>query len=107
MNAASWAETISPGSLIAIFGKNLAAGQASASASAPLPLTLAGTSVTINGVPAPLSFVSPGQINAQVPLSLTAPDHQIILAVVLVTTPAGSAGIQTGLASGAPGLFTA
>jgi len=105
VNAASWSETISPGSLIAIFGKNLAAGQASASA--PLPLTLAGTSVTINGVAAPLSFVSPGQINAQVPSSLTAPDRQIIAVGVLVTTPAGSAGIQTGLASGAPGLFTA
>lgn len=105
VNAASWSETISPGSLIAIFGKNLATGQASASA--PLPLTLAGTSVTINGVPAPLSFVSSGQINAQVPSSLTAPDHQIIAVALLVTTPAGSAGIQTGLASGAPGFFTA
>ena len=91
--------------MFAIFGSNLASEEATASA--PLPLTLAGTSVTINGIPAPLSFVSPGQINAEVPSSLTAPDHQIIAVAILVTTPAGSAGIQTGLASGAPGLFTA
>ncbi|HVV45999.1 MAG TPA: hypothetical protein VHC72_12375 [Bryobacteraceae bacterium] len=105
VNAASWSETISPGSLIAIFGSNLAAGQASASA--PLPLTLAGTSVTINGVAAPLSFVSPGQINAQAPWSLTAPDRNIIAVTLAVTTAAGSASIQTGLASAAPGFFTA
>jgi uncharacterized protein (TIGR03437 family) len=105
VNAASWSEIISPGSLIAIFGSNLAAGQASASA--PLPLTLAGTSVTVNGVAAPLTFVSPGQLDAQVPSSLTAPAHSIIAVTITVTTPAGSASIQTGLASGAPGLFTA
>jgi uncharacterized protein (TIGR03437 family) len=105
VNAASWSETISPGSLFSIFGSNLAARQASASA--PLPLTLAGTSVTINGIPAPLAFVSPGQINAQVPSSLTAPAHEIIAVALLVTTSAGSAGIQTGLASAAPGFFTA
>jgi uncharacterized protein (TIGR03437 family) len=91
--------------MFAIFGSNLAAGQASASA--PFPLALAGTSVTINGIPAPLSFVSPGQINAQVPSSLTAPAHSTIAVAVLVTTAAGSTGIQTGLASSAPGFFTA
>ncbi|HVW07219.1 MAG TPA: hypothetical protein VHC90_01480 [Bryobacteraceae bacterium] len=105
MNAASWSEPISPGSMIAIFGTNLAASPASASA--PLPLTLGGTSVTINGLPAPLSFVSPGQVNAQVPSSLTAPDRTIIAVAVAVTTAAGSVGIQTGLASASPGFFTA
>jgi len=105
VNAASWSGTISPGSLIAIFGSNLAAGQASASA--PLPYTLAGTSVTINGVPAPLSFVSPGQINAQVPTSLTGPGYTILAASVAVTTAAGLASMDTGFASGTPGFFTA
>jgi uncharacterized protein (TIGR03437 family) len=105
VNAASWSETLSPGSLIAIFGSNLAAQQASASA--PLPLTLAGTSVTVNGIPAPLVFVSPGQINAQTPWSLTAPDHMIDAVTITVTTPAGSASAQSALASGAPGFFTA
>jgi uncharacterized protein (TIGR03437 family) len=105
VNAASWSETISGGSLIAIFGSNLAAGQASASA--PFPLTLAGTSVTVNGIPAPLLFVSPGQINAQVPSSLTGPGYTILSATIAVTTAAGSANIQTGYSPGTPGIFTA
>ena len=33
----------------------------------PLPLDIAGVSATVNGVSAPLYYVSPGQINVQVP----------------------------------------
>src|SRR5258708_1004448 len=68
VNAASWSSPVAPGALIAIFGTNLANREQSAST--PLPFTLGGTSLAINGIPAPLAFVSPGQINAQVPSSL-------------------------------------
>jgi uncharacterized protein (TIGR03437 family) len=66
VNAASLAPLIAPGSLITIYGVNLAAGDATAP-SLPLPNALNGTSVTINGIPAPLIFVSSTQINAQAP----------------------------------------
>jgi uncharacterized protein (TIGR03437 family) len=63
--------TVAPGSLAAIFGSDLAASTVIAGA-VPLPTVLGQTSVTFNGIPAPLFFVSPGQINAQVPFTLSA-----------------------------------
>lgn len=59
-----------PGSLIAIFGENFSSTTTVATA-IPLPLTLDGVSVTVNGQGAPLLAVTPNQINAQVPWSLT------------------------------------
>lgn len=68
VNAASFVQgqTIAPGSLVAIFGNSLAP-QLAAADSVPLATSLANVSVTFNGIAAPLDFVSPGQINAQVP----------------------------------------
>jgi uncharacterized protein (TIGR03437 family) len=64
---------LAPGSIGQIFGAGLAAGTTQASfTSGRLPLSLGGTSVTIGGLEAPLYFVSPGQINAQVPFELPA-----------------------------------
>ncbi len=68
-NVASSQSAIAPGSLISIYGVNLAPS-AAAAISLPLPLSLNGTSVTINGIDAPLEFVSGGQINAQVPFEV-------------------------------------
>ena len=101
-NAASYsADAISPGSLISLFGSNLAAITASASA-LPLPMSIADTSVTINGVPAPLWYESPGQINAQVPWEIPAGPA----AVVVRTLGALSAAAQIAVQPAAPGLFT-
>lgn len=55
-----------PGGYVAIFGRGLADALAQAS-SLPLTTTLGGVSVTLNGEPLYLNFVSPGQINAIVP----------------------------------------
>ena len=66
VNAASYAQPIAPGSIVSIFGTNLAPAPARADHTL-LPTSLAGTSVTIGGIAAPLFYVSPGQINAQVP----------------------------------------
>jgi uncharacterized protein (TIGR03437 family) len=67
VNAAGFQAPVAPGSVIAIFGTNLAASNLSAP-SLPLPTTLGGTTVLVNGkLSAPLFYVSPGQINAQLP----------------------------------------
>jgi uncharacterized protein (TIGR03437 family) len=71
VNAASFAGTVAPGSLISIFGANLASGTATAS-SAPWPMKLGDTSVQVNGVGVPVYFISAGQINAQLPYEIAA-----------------------------------
>jgi uncharacterized protein (TIGR03437 family) len=61
---------LAPGSIVELYGSNLAprVGQPSA---LPLPATLEGVSVTVNGQAAPLFYVSPGQINIQVPFEVS------------------------------------
>lgn len=55
-----------PGGIISLFGSNLAP-EIGVAGNIPLERKLAGTSVRIGNVDAPLYFVSPGQINAQLP----------------------------------------
>src|SRR5438876_5231575 len=69
VNGASLQPPVAPGSVISILGTNLAASTAGSS-SVPLPTTIVGTSVLVNGTPAPLFFVSPSQINAQLPYEI-------------------------------------
>ena len=101
-NAASYATTaISPGSLISIFGSNLAGITASAP-SVPLPMSIADTSVTVGGVPAPLLFESSGQINAQVPWEVPAGSATVIVR----THGASSTAVNVTIQPAAPGIFT-
>jgi uncharacterized protein (TIGR03437 family) len=69
VNGASFTATISPGAIVSIFGADFASN-ALVAATAPLPTVLGETSVTFNGVAAPLFYVSNGQINAQAPFDL-------------------------------------
>jgi beta-glucosidase len=76
INAASFLGDIAPGSLVSLFGSNLADGTYSPSQllnssgayvnsfTSPAGNTV---SVSVNGTNAPLTFISPGQINFQVP----------------------------------------
>jgi uncharacterized protein (TIGR03437 family) len=68
VNSASFARPlqVSSGGLFTIFGRDLASGVHQPQ-SVPLPTELGGTTVLVDGVPAPLLYVSPGQINFQVP----------------------------------------
>ena len=107
VSAASYGQPVSPGSIVSIFGTNLADAVHSA-AWTPLPTNLGGTSVTIGGVSAPLFYVSPGQINAQAPTSLSVTYSAFTTANVVVTTGAGaSAPAAVSLYVEGPGVFTA
>ena len=66
VNAAGYGDQLAFGSIATIFGTNLSGGTFSASA-LPLPTTLGGTQVEIDGIPAPLIYVSPTQINLVLP----------------------------------------
>jgi uncharacterized protein (TIGR03437 family) len=109
VNAASLAlhpqfgAVVVPGAIVSLFGQNLAAS-AQAAAATPLPTSLAGTSVTVGGIPAPLFYVSPGQINLQVPRRT---NLYAQLVPVVVTTGAGSsAPVLVTVMLDAPGIFT-
>ncbi|MBZ5724688.1 MAG: Ig-like domain repeat protein [Acidobacteriia bacterium] len=65
-NAFSFQSNFAPGMLMSVYGTQLSSATRQASA-LPLPLTLSGVSATVNGVTAPLWFVSPGQLNIQIP----------------------------------------
>ncbi len=101
-NAASFAlGPTAPGGLFTIFGANLASSSLSAEQS-PWPTVLDGVSVRVNGEPAPLFFVSPAQINAQLPYA-AAPGE----ARVEVAGPRGASGIEfAAVAESAIGVFT-
>jgi uncharacterized protein (TIGR03437 family) len=65
-NGASFRQSYAPGALVSVFGTQLAPAIGKA-VRVPLPVDMAGVSATINGVPAPLFYVSPGQLNLQIP----------------------------------------
>lgn len=70
VNAASYSHTLAPGSLVSVFGTGLAGAvydQIFDTARREFPRTVAGVSVSVNGKFAPLTYVSPIQINFQNP----------------------------------------
>jgi uncharacterized protein (TIGR03437 family) len=79
----STSTTIQPGSWISIYGDNLAA--TTTIWNGDFPTSLANTTVTIDGKPAYIWFVSPKQINVQAPDDTTTGTVPVI-----VTTPVGS-----------------
>jgi uncharacterized protein (TIGR03437 family) len=101
VNGASFAAgPVAPGALLSLFGANLAESLQQA-ATVPLPRELGGVRVTGGGRPWPLVFVSPNQINAQVPYNL--PPGPI---AVTVSTAAGESFAETiTIAPAAPGIF--
>jgi uncharacterized protein (TIGR03437 family) len=70
---------VAPGTIVQIYGSNLA-GQPSSASAIPLPTKMNSTAVLIGGQLAPLYYVSSGQINAQVPFELAAgKQYQVIV----------------------------
>ena len=98
VNAATFREGASPGALISIFGTGLTSAPAQAAVSLPLPVTLAGTTVTVNGTPVPLLYVSSTQINAQLPFELAPGTAEIAIS-------GGSAPERFRVQAAAPGIF--
>ena len=97
---ASWG--VAPGSIASLFGANLAGSQVIANA-VPLPANLGSvTSVTFNGVAAPLNFVAGGQIDVQVPWTVAAGT-----ATVVVNTASGASAPQSvPVVAAMPDIFT-
>jgi uncharacterized protein (TIGR03437 family) len=65
-NAGNGGSDIAPGGLISVYGTNLSPVNM-ASSEIPLPTALANSCLSVNGLPVPILFVSPHQVNAQIP----------------------------------------
>ncbi|HLK50053.1 MAG TPA: protease pro-enzyme activation domain-containing protein [Bryobacteraceae bacterium] len=100
-NAASYRAVYAPGMILTIYGTQLASTTTQAS-TVPLPLQLGGVSVTVNGVPAPLWYVSPIQLNVQVPYET--PVNSNVALTVNNNGQTATANFSAALA--APGIFT-
>ncbi len=73
VDAASFQNLVAPGQIGSVFGANLIVGSQPQSANVlPLPGSLRNTRVYVNGVQAPLFYVSSGQINFQIPQTTAA-----------------------------------
>lgn len=104
VNGASFGHNpVAPGSIISIFGTDLAKSTMSAT-QAPLPRNLGGTRVSVNDIDIPLYFVSPTQINAQLPFELNGSSS--VQLRVYVDQIGGNNQTVT-IAPTAPGVFKA
>ena len=77
VSLASYQLPVAANGLISIFGQNLAA--TSTPSASPLPLVSGGTCVTLNNLPLPLLYTSPGQINAQIPPNLAPGTYPLVV----------------------------
>jgi uncharacterized protein (TIGR03437 family) len=111
LNGASFLPAVAPGAIVSIQGQSLTPGIVGVvtpnTIIGPLPYTLAGASVTFNGIPAPIFSVSNlngiQQITVQVPYEVAGSTS----ATVNITTPGNGSGTATvALQTYAPGVFS-
>lgn len=106
VNAASSAPftaQIAPGEVITLYGTGFTSSATPVTASAPVPTTLGGVQVNINGVLAPVYYVSSGQINAIVPYTTTS--SGALLTVQVTSNGAQSNVVQEYSGVTSPGAF--
>ncbi len=100
VDGAAFTSPVAAGALASLFGSQLASGLSNAT-SIPLQTTLGDTTVFVNDVAVPLLFVSPGQINFQMPFNASG---QVLVRV----DRAGQRGntVTAQVSSRAAGIFT-
>ncbi len=99
VNAADFTSGIAPGGLITLFGTQLSPVNL-ATSEIPLPTALANSCLTVNGAPVPILFVSPNQINAQMPF------EAIGDVTMILQTPGGTSNnYNLQVLAGAPNVF--
>jgi uncharacterized protein (TIGR03437 family) len=98
-NPATYSTAVSPGMVVAVFGTGLASATSTASGT-PLPYSLGGVSAAVNGIAAPLAYVSPTQVDIQIPYEVGAGP-----AVLGIDNHGQIAGFQFQISASAPGIF--
>lgn len=108
VNGASFSagQAVAPGSVVSIFGSDLAATAIPAE-TIPLSMVMGQTAVFVNGELAPLFFVSSGQINAQLPWDiLPAGQSTATVNVVVQNGSVYSAPVNFTVTAWAPGIYS-
>ena len=100
-NVFSGGTGLAPGMLASVYGTQLS-NYTLAAATIPLPLTILGVSATVNGISAPLVYVSPGQVNIQIPYEAGSGP-----AVLGINNNGAVASYEMEIAAAAPGLWSA
>ncbi len=95
----SYTESYAPGMFIAVFGTQLS--PSTQTASAPLPTQLAGVSATVNGIAVPIYYVSPTQLNLQIPYEVP-----VGAATLIIDNNGATSSTQIQIAATAPGILT-
>jgi uncharacterized protein (TIGR03437 family) len=98
-NTASGESKGAPGMLLSVFGAGLAGTAQSVSAS-PLPFSAGSVTATVNNLAAPLLYVSPNQVNLQIPYEVGAGP-----AVLGIDNNGQVAGFQFQVAPSAPAIY--
>jgi uncharacterized protein (TIGR03437 family) len=109
LNAANFVtgRALAPGAIASLYPSGIQFTDQTASfAGLPLPRELADVQVLVNDQPAPLFFVSPGQINFYVPMN-TPDSGTAEVQVVRTSTGQTLAGGSVQMNTASPGLFTA
>ncbi len=100
VDAASFGAALAPGSIVSVFGFNLAAGSPPV-ASLPPQDRVAGAQVLVDGRPSPQYYTSDRQINFLIPANTMTGEVEIVVTNVMGTT----APVRVSLLAAAPGIF--
>ncbi len=105
LDAESSRATVVAGSWAAIYGSNLSGttriwNTQDFNSGSALPTALSGVSVSFNGLPAPVYFISPTQLDVQVPANISGS-----VSVAVTANGSTSAVFKTTVVTNAPSLF--
>lgn len=99
VNSADQRDAFAPGTLLSIYGESLSPLNV-ATREVPLPTALGESCLQVNGLPIPMLFVSPTQINAQLPFTVEGS------ATLVLRTPGGvSDTLNIFISPAAPSVF--
>jgi beta-glucosidase len=103
LNAASNLSNLAPGALATLYGSQLADGTPPIAFADRFPISAGGVTVSVNGVNAPLTYVSPTQINFQIPWE-TPVGASVPIIVTRDTVPSSPISVSIAAAQ-APSMF--
>jgi len=103
VNAASYQANLAPGALATLYGTELADGSPAIQTTTGFPTTAGSVTVSVNNVNAPLIYVSPKQINFQLPWE-TPVGTPVPVVVTRDKTPSTAVNITLAAAE-APSMF--